>query len=90
MRKVFASGDSTKHLVPDDAIAAFMGHCKKHIGDAYFQTPRNSVRAFVQLLSTLEQNPSTNWSHLIAKTPVEKDVELTSGDGDDDLTSIRL
>lgn len=90
VRRVFASGDEAKHLVPDDAITAFMIHCKRHIGDAYFQTPRNSVRAFVQLLSTLEQNPTTNWSDLIAMTPIETDTETISGDGDDELTSIRF
>lgn len=89
VRRVFASGDDTKNLVPDEAIEAFMAHCNKHIGDAYFQTPRNSVRAFVQMLSTLEQNPSTAWSELIARTSLEKDME-PAGDGDDELTSFQL
>ncbi|OJU31835.1 MAG: hypothetical protein BGN89_08380 [Alphaproteobacteria bacterium 64-6] len=89
VRRVFASGDDSKNLIPDEAIEAFMAHCNKHIGDAYFQTPRNSVRAFVQMLSTLEQNPSTAWSDLIARTSLEKDTE-SAGDGDDELTTFKL
>ena len=46
-------------LLPDEALTAFMAHCSNRIGDAYFQTPRNTVKAFVNLLSVLEQNPGT-------------------------------
>jgi hypothetical protein len=49
IRNVFAAGDATRNLVPDDALTAFMNHCSKKVGDAYFRTPRNSVTAFVNL-----------------------------------------
>lgn len=90
IRRVFASGNPDNYLVSDDAIRSFMAHCDRHIGAAYFQTPRNSVRAFVQLLSTLEQNPAIAWSDLIDKTAVEKESSQAAGDADDELTSIRL
>lgn len=90
VRHVFATGNPEAYLVPDEAIRSFMAHCDRNIGAAYFQTPRNSVRAFVQLLSTLEQNPSVGWSDLIDKTTVEKESAPAEGDADDELTSIRL
>lgn len=90
VRHVFATGNPEAYLVPDEAIRSFMAHCDRNIGAAYFQTPRNSVRAFVQLLSTLEQNPSVGWSDLIDKTTVEKETAPAEGEADDELTSIRL
>jgi len=64
--------------LPDEALKAFMQHCDKHIGEAYFRTPRNTVKAFVNLLSVLEQNPSVQWSDLIANN-----IELALDSGDD-------
>ena len=63
--------------LPDDALEAFMAHCSDRIGEAYFRTPRNTVTAFVNLLSVLEQNPGVEWSDLIDKLDVAQD------DGDD-------
>ncbi len=63
--------------LPDSALEAFMSHCANRIGEAYFRTPRNTVTAFVDLLSVLEQNPNTQWSDLI------KDVAVTEDEGDD-------
>ncbi|WP_395715123.1 ATP-binding protein [Reyranella sp.] len=65
IRTVFAGGDQARHLVPDDALMAFMKHCSLKIGDAYFRTPRNTVTAFVNLLSVLEQNPGSQWQSLL-------------------------
>jgi hypothetical protein len=95
LRNVFASGDPSRHLVPDEALAAFMEHCSKHVGDAYFRTPRNTVKAFVQLLSVLEQNPGTDWRALIGEATVEADnamidaVDAEEPD-DDALSSLKL
>ncbi|MGY3647567.1 hypothetical protein ACVWW2_002858 [Bradyrhizobium sp. LM4.3] len=59
IRMVFASGDPSKYLVPDEALTGFMEHCDRKIGEAYFRTPRSTVKAFVHMLSVLEQNPGT-------------------------------
>ena len=81
--------------VPDAALKAFMAHCAERIGDAYFRTPRNTVTAFVNLLSVLEQNPDAGWQDLIGSV----DVATDSGDdmqdvhddpADDGLTSFKL
>ena len=94
VRHVFASGDPDRYLVPDEALVAFMTHCNQRIGEAYFRTPRNTVRAFVQLLSILDQNPNTRWSDLVDEVDVPTDTgaadEIAEDDGDDELASLRL
>lgn len=95
IRSIFALGDSQAHLVPDDALTAFMNHCNERIGEAYFRTPRNTIKAFVQFLAVLEQNPGTLWTDLIDRVDVDRDrggeEEALASDGDDDeLTSLRL
>jgi hypothetical protein len=70
LRNVFAGGDPSKNLVPDDALTAFMGHSSQKVGDAYFRTPRNTVTAFVNLLSVLEQNPGVRWQQLVDQAEV--------------------
>ena len=103
VRHVFAGGECEKYLLPDEALHRFMRHCSEIIGDAYFRTPRNTIKAFVQLLSVLEQNPAADWRTLIGEVVCEKEqvtensVEIdsvgkTSADDTDDdkLTAFRL
>ena len=70
IRHVFASGDSSRHLVPDDALVSFMSHCQSKVGDAYFRTPRTTIKEFVNLLAVLEQNPDANWPDLVPQVQV--------------------
>ena len=53
--------------MPDEALAAFMDHCAHRIGDAYFRTPRTTVKEFLNLLAVLEQNPGTDWRALVGQ-----------------------
>ena len=62
-------------------------------------TPRDSVKAFVGLLSVLEQNPGTDWHKLlsgiqieITKDPaiVQENVSNEQTESDDELTSFKL
>ena len=81
--------------LPDEALTAFMSHCSQRIGDAYFRTPRNTVTAFVNMLSILAQNPSVEWRSLIGSVDVAEDhaedVNISPGDEtDDELASFRL
>ena len=99
---VFAGGDASKYLVPEEALTAFMEHCSLRIGQAYFQTPRNTIKAFVQFLAVLDQNPGTEWRSLLGGVEVspdrgdaadEGDVDGGEGDAapaDDELATIRL
>ena len=95
IRMVFASGDPSKFLVPDEALTAFMEHCDRKIGEAYFRTPRSTVKAFIHMLSVLEQNPGTRWEDLLDRIPIAPDTADVSADADgngdgDELTSLRL
>jgi len=74
LRHVFASGDAAQYLLPDPAIPAFMEHCAKRLGDAYFRTPRTTITAFINLLSVLEQNPGSDWKDLIGVTELVADA----------------
>lgn len=77
LRNVFAGGDESKYLVPDDALLAYLNHCANKIGDSYFRTPRNTIKGFLDLLSMLEQYPDLKWSDMIEKIQITRDVELT-------------
>ena len=71
LRHVYASGDESAHLVPDEALLAFMRHCSEQVGDAYFRTPRTTIKAFCDLLAVLDQNPSADWRNLIGTVTLE-------------------
>lgn len=98
LRHVYAGGDPTRYLVPDDALTAFMTHCEERIGEAYFQTPRATVREFVNLLAVLEQNPGTDWRALVGRVQLGDEESAGATDdaspgadaGDDELASFQL
>ena len=81
--------------LPDEALTSFMAHCSNRIGDAYFRTPRNTVKEFVNLLSVLDQNPGVQWQSLIGSVNPEEDTGTEEAgipeDGaDDGLVSFKL
>ena len=97
LRIVYAFGDASKALVPEDAIPAFMAHCATRLGEAYFRTPRTTITAFINFLAVLEQNPSADWRELIGSMDIERDtggaadiVNDAAPDSDDELASFRL
>lgn len=73
LRHVYAGGDSASYLLPDDALKSFLHHCSQTIGDAYFRTPRNTIKAFLDLLAILSQNTSLEWQSLIGSVSVGED-----------------
>ncbi|ACC70357.1 ATP-binding protein [Paraburkholderia phymatum] len=97
LRLVYAFGDESKTLVPEEAIPAFMAHCATRLGEAYFRTPRTTITAFINFLAVLEQNPSADWRELIGSMDIERDtggaadiVNDAASDSDDELASFRL
>jgi hypothetical protein len=93
LRHVYAMGDDTKYLMPDEGIHAFMEHCAKRLGNTYFRTPRTTITAFINLLAVLEQNPNANWRELLGTVQIQQDVGGEADkvvDADDELTSFRL
>ena len=92
IRRVMQGDDAA---VPDHALEAFMTHCSEHIGDAYFRTPRNTVTAFVNLFSVLEQNPGADWRALIGSVDLSRDrgddmSEIPDDDSHDELATFKL
>lgn len=75
IRNVFAGGNKDKYILPDEALKAFLEHCSKNIGDAYFRTPRNTIKAFVDLLSIVEQNPDLSWQSLIGNIKIDSETD---------------
>lgn len=73
LRNVFAGGDPEKYLVNDVVLESFLHHCSSKIGDAYFRTPRNTIKAFVDMLSVLEQNPELEWTSLIEDIQIREE-----------------
>lgn len=97
LRHVFASGDPEEYLLDDNALKSFLNHCNNTIGSAYFTTPRNTIKAFINLLSVLEQNPQMDWQDFIANTSIEaekpsdmEDDETAQGDENSELASFKL
>ena len=97
IRHVYAFGEPSRYLLPDEALVAFMEHCHNKIGEAYFRTPRTTITAFINLLAVLEQNPSANWKELLCQVVVENKPEESApvgaaeaGDDTDELTKFKL
>lgn len=94
LRRVHASGNEQALQLPDEALQHFMEHCFNKIGAAYFQTPRNVIKEFLDLLAILDQNPGARWEDLVAKTTLDPDQEPELPTIEDDegggLTSINI
>lgn len=84
LRLLWAGGDTEKLPVPDAAIKAFLDHCSKKVGDAYFRTPRETIRAFLNLLAILEQNPGSDWATQVGSVDIAPDQPGPQLDNDDD------
>lgn len=93
IRFVYAGGDDTKYVVPDDGIVKFMEHCAKRIGNTYFRTPRTTITAFINLLAVLDQNPGAAWQDLLGAIEVVVDTGGTGDhtvEPDDEMASFKL
>jgi hypothetical protein len=103
IRRVHTGADSTRQLLPDEAIEAYLQSCATRMGAAYYQTPRDTTKDFVGLLNVLEQNPQINWRALLGEIKTSAaDIQTedpallqTSSNGtgpmdDDDLSSFKL
>lgn len=98
IREVFAAGEATRVLLPDDGIMAFVEYSRRTLGDDYYRTPRDTVVRFVGLLSLLEQDPMLDWrgalgqaagAPVVAPSSAEANREPPPPD-EDDLVSFRL
>ena len=100
IRNVFALGDPANYLIDEEGLHAFLSHCATTLGADFFLTPREAVKAFVGLLSVIEQNPGVDWRLLLSQTAVERPPDPDEGPvpedggekekGSDDLAAFRL
>jgi hypothetical protein len=94
LRHVYAEGDEAKYLVPDESLKAFLQHCSQTIGDAYFRTPRNTIKAFLDMLAVIDQNPQIAWHSLISSVAINEDkpsdVELETEGNEDGFADFKL
>jgi hypothetical protein len=105
IRAVFALGDPARFLIDEEGIKQFMAHCNSALGADFFLTPRDAVKAFVGLLSIIEQNPGTTWATVLDRLPIDRTTDpeagapdadedevpaATAAKSDNDLTSFRL
>lgn len=95
VRHVYASGNPDHYLVTDEVIMAFLEHCEKKIGEVYFRTPRNTIKAFVDFLAVLEQHPDIRWDSLIDKVELEKEINtdlegFEGAEDDEELATFTL
>ena len=90
---VYAYGDPKNHLVPEEALQAFMEISSSRLGSGYFKTPRTTITSFVNFLSILEQNPGKSWKEVLNcnvdfKKESTNDIDIT--DEDDEFASFSL
>ena len=94
LRHVYAEGDETKYLVPDESLKAFLNHCSQTIGDAYFRTPRNTIKAFLDMLAVIDQNASIKWNDLVESVSIDEDkpsdVEVDVIEDGDEFADFKL
>ncbi|WP_059369635.1 ATP-binding protein [Treponema endosymbiont of Eucomonympha sp.] len=75
IRLVYAYGVEEDALIPREALAAFMEHCAKQLGNEYFRTPGTTIIGFINLLAVLEQNPGADWRTLLGGVTVRRDTD---------------
>ena len=84
IRDVFAMGDRSKYLVPDEAIRAFLNLCAWSLGPEFYKTPRDAVKLFTGFLSVLEQNSQVGWQKLLDGTVIKSMKKEPEADSQDD------
>jgi hypothetical protein len=97
IRDIFAYGDPTRYLLPDEGLRAFIDYSRKTLGDDYFRTPRDSVMRFVGLMNVLEADPKKDWHELLGQATTADLSPSTSAEAkpeavpeEDDLVEFKL
>jgi hypothetical protein len=90
IREVFAMGDKSRYLVPDEAIQSFMSLCSWSLGPEFYKTPRDAVKLFTGFLSVLEQNSQVCWQNLLDGAVIERSGGEPAAAPEDDDPPRRL
>lgn len=98
IRRVHAGEQPEQQLITDEGIVAFLQNCNAKMGASYFQTPRETIKDFTNLLNMIQQDPSRDWRQHLAVTAASnaKDemrvakTRPTASSSSDDLSEFRL
>jgi len=94
IRRVHSGGDETKQVLSEEGIEAYLQSCAQRLGASYYQTPRELIKDFIDLLNTLRQNPSADWRALIGNIKTANvptiDPSETAASPDDDLATFKI
>ncbi|NYH50453.1 hypothetical protein HNR06_000042 [Nocardiopsis arvandica] len=77
LRKVRFVYTSCGNDLPDfgeEAVEAFMKHCAGRVGDAYFRTPRSTLKEFIGLMDVLAQNRGADWRALLERVNITEEA----------------
>lgn len=93
LRHIHAGGDPAKYLISDEGITTYLRDCNERMGAAYFQTPRDTVKDFINLLNILDQDRSLSWQTLlstksfVSASAQDQETEVAE---DDNLSEFQL
>ncbi|WP_199186840.1 ATP-binding protein [Blastopirellula marina] len=97
IRRVHAGLGEENHFIPNEGIEGYLNDCNARLGAAYFQTPRDTVKDFVNLLNMLEQDSTRTWNDLIRSNVFANTRAASESEGfstfvsdDDDLSEFKL
>lgn len=85
IREIYANGDESKVLLPDDGLKAFFVQVYSVMGADVHLNPRDVIKGFLGTLATLESNPGMKWSDLISQVKVD-----VSKDPDEELVRLQV
>jgi len=86
-------GGAAAAAMSNDAIRAYMAWCNGRIGASSFQTPRTTIRTFLDLLAVLEVTPEVPLGSLLDGLEIAPDADASEPAAlaeDDDLASFTL
>jgi hypothetical protein len=66
VRDVFAGPGRGEQLIPQAGIQEYARTCAERMGETYFDTPREVVKDFIDLLHLLAQDSGADWRDLVA------------------------
>lgn len=61
IREVFARGEASKYLLPNEGLSAFLEYSRGRLGEEFFASPRDTVTRFVGFLQLLEADTTLDW-----------------------------
>lgn len=85
-------GGQAAERMDDASVQAYLQWCRGRIGSASFQTPRTTIRGFLDLLAVLEVRPETPLDTLLDGLEIAPDTDESAPaeEEEDDLTGFKL